>query len=125
MGGEDGDIPLKVGTNSVHFALIEGDASHFHEGSLGVIHLRGSIAVGIVGNLVIIPDRDPRELLVTCDEVEIGAVGSNSLAVVVECCNFLVGKRDTANCLSPTVVAVLVLVNVVTEVDNVVNRVLR
>lgn len=74
---------------------------------------------------MIIPHRNPRELLMAGEEIQICAVSGQSLAVIVKSDNLSVGKRDTTNALAPTVVSVLVLINIVTEMYYIVNRVLH
>lgn len=79
----------------------------------------------IISNLVIVPNRDPRELLVAGNKIQVGAVGCKSLAVVVQSVDVTIRLWDTANAVTPAIFAVLVLVNVVSEVDDIVYRVLH
>lgn len=72
---------------------------------------------------MIIPDWNPSELLVTELEVEIRPVCGMSLAVIVKGEDFSVGQRDPSNSLAPTVIAILVLVDIIAEMDNVIHRV--
>jgi hypothetical protein len=62
---------------------------------------------------MIVPHGNPRKLLVASKKIEIGTVSGKALAIVVECRDLLVRKRDAADGLTPAVVTVLVLVDVV------------
>ena len=73
---------------------------------------------------MIIPYGDPGKGLVTSHQVQISPVLRNAPAVVVETINLLVGLRNSTERVAPSVVAVLILVNVVAKVDHVVDRVL-
>jgi hypothetical protein len=109
----------------------------------GVITYRRSITVRVISNLVIIPNRavnheisvdlilktdfcnlHPREGLMTGNQVQICSVGGKPLAVVIKAKNFLVRKRDATEGVSPAIVAVLVLIDVITEMYYIINRVL-
>jgi hypothetical protein len=68
---------------------------------------------------------NPRELLVACTQVRIRAIGCKPLPVVVEAENLFVRKWDAVDRVSPAIVAILVLVDVVTEMNDIVDRVLR
>lgn len=80
-----------------------------------------AISVGIVRYLVIIPNWDPRELLVALDQIQIGAVSSQTLAIIVQSEDLAVGQRDTPEAIPPAIVSVFVLVNVISKVHNVVD----
>jgi hypothetical protein len=67
---------------------------------------------------------DPRELLMAGKQVQIRAVSCEPFAVVVQAKDLVVGKRDAANGVTPAIVAILVLIDVVTKMNHVVNRVL-
>jgi hypothetical protein len=74
---------------------------------------------------VIIPDRDPGEVLMRGEKIEISAVGGETLTVVVQSGDDSLGLGNTTNAPSITVVTVAsVLVNVVAQVNDVVDRVL-
>ena len=74
---------------------------------------------------MVIPDRDPRVVLVGSEKIEIGAVGCEALAVVVEGGDDAFGLGDAVDAVAVAVVTVAgVLVDVVTKVDDVVDRVL-
>ena len=82
--------------------------------------------MGYNNNLtVVVPDRDPWELLVTGEEVKIGAISGVSLTIIVKCVNLAIWKRNAPNCLAPTIFAVLVLVDVVAEMEDIVYRILN
>jgi len=68
---------------------------------------------------------NPRELLMACKQVGIRAIGCKPLPIVVEAKNLFVGKWDAIDRVSPAIVAILVLVDVVTEMNNIVDRVLK
>jgi len=63
--------------------LINADATILDEGLFRVVETGRSIAVAIVGDLVVVPDRDPGELLVRKKQIEIGAVSCKTTPVVV------------------------------------------
>jgi hypothetical protein len=94
------------------------------EGALRIVQLRAAVPVRVVGYLMVIPNRDPGELLVAGHQVKIGAVGGNSLAIVVEGVDLLVWERNAADGLTPAVVSVGIFIYVVSEMDNIINRVL-
>jgi hypothetical protein len=73
---------------------------------------------------VVVPDRDPRELLVAGNEVQVSTVGRESPSVVVESVNLVIRLRNTTDAISPTIISVFVLVDVVAKMHNVVYRVL-
>jgi len=93
--------PLEVGTDGVHLALVYCDAhTVFDEGIFCVVQLSlksisissnpcqrvtdHAIAVCVVCYFVIIPHWNPRKLLVTLYEVQVGTVCGQALAVVVQ-----------------------------------------
>lgn len=61
----------------------------------------------------------------TSYEVQIGAVRSEPFTIIVQAENLVIRKRDAIDGVSPAIVAILVLVDVVTKMDHVINRVLR
>lgn len=73
---------------------------------------------------MVVPYRNPGELLVTGDQVQIRSIGSNALPVVVETEDLLVRQRDSANALTIPIFSIRVLVNVVSKVDDIVDGVL-
>lgn len=74
---------------------------------------------------VIVPNRDPGKILVAGDQVEISAVSSMPLPVVIECVDLALGLGDASQVRSISVLSVGVLVEVVSKVDDVINRVLN
>jgi hypothetical protein len=72
-----------------------------------------AITVRVVCYFMIIPHWNPRELLVTFYEVQICAVGGQTLTVIVQGENLPIRQRDTPEAIPPAVVAVLVFVNIV------------
>jgi hypothetical protein len=56
--------PLKLSTNRIHLALIDTDTTGTEERVLGVVHRAKPVAITIVGDLMIVPSRDPSKLLV-------------------------------------------------------------
>lgn len=73
---------------------------------------------------MVVPDRNPRELLMAGDEIQVGSIRCDPRAVVIERKDLLVRLWDAANTISPAVVSILILVNVITKVNDVVYRVL-
>jgi len=117
--------PLKVSSDSIHLSLVDGNTAITDERSFSVVELRSAITVCVIRDLVVIPDRNPRVILVGSEEIEIGAVGSETLAVVVEGGDDAFGLGNAVDAVAVAVITVAgVLVNVVAEVDDVVDRVL-
>ena len=73
---------------------------------------------------MVVPNGDPRELLVASYEVQVGTVCSEPPTVVVESVDLMVGLRDTTDAVAPTVISVLVLVDVVAKMNNIIHGVL-
>ena len=73
---------------------------------------------------MIVPNRNPGEGLMTEEKIKIGPVCSYSLPVVIKRENCPIWERNTSNTLSPSIVTVLIFINVVPEMDYVVHRVL-
>jgi len=73
---------------------------------------------------VIVPNRNPRELLVASNEIKVGTVRRKPLSVVVKSEDFTVWLRNAAKRVAPAVISILVFVDVVTEMNDVINRVL-
>ena len=115
--------PFEISTHSVHLALINSHTAVHHEGGLGVVELRGAIAIGVVGYLVVVPYGNPRKVLMTEEKVEVCSVGGEALSIVVEGEDCPVWQRDPPDALTPTVVAVLILVDIVAQVYHVVHRI--
>jgi hypothetical protein len=67
----------------------------------------------------------PGELLMISNQVQVCAIGCQPLAVIVKTENLLVGKRDATKSISPAIVPILVLVNVVPKMDDIIDRVLK
>lgn len=117
--------PLEVGSDSVHLSLINRNTTITDERCFGVVELRSTIAVCVVRDLVVVPDGDPGVILVGSEKIEIGAVGSETLAVVVEGGDDTLGLGNAVDAVAVAIITVAsVLVNVVTKVDDVVDRVL-
>jgi hypothetical protein len=104
--------------------LVNGDAAIPKERILSVVKFRTAVTVGVIGNLMVVPNRNPGELLVACKKIQISTVSCNPLAVVIEGVDFTVRKRNAVDAVAPAVISVLVLVNVVAEMNNIVNGVL-
>jgi hypothetical protein len=62
--GEDLRHPFEVGSHSVHLALVNTNTAIFKERFFGVVEIGRAIAIAVVGDFVIVPNRDPRKLLV-------------------------------------------------------------
>ena len=78
----------------------------------------------VVGNLVIVPNRDPRELLVASYKIQVSAISREPPSVIIESEDLVVWLRDTTNTVAPTIVAVLVLVDVISEMHDIVDGIL-
>lgn len=72
---------------------------------------------------MVIPYRDPRKLLVAQQKVGVGAVCSQSLSVVVQGVDLPIRLGHPTNALPIPVFAVGVLVDVVSQMDDIVDRV--
>jgi hypothetical protein len=73
---------------------------------------------------VVVPNRDPWVVLVRSQKIEIGTVGSEAFAVVVEGGDDAFGFGDAVDAVAVAVVTIAcVFVDVVAEVDYVVDRV--
>lgn len=73
---------------------------------------------------MIVPDGDPRELLVASNKIQVCTVGCEPPAVVVQGVDVTIRLWDTTNAVAPAIFTVLVLVYVIAEVNYVVYRVL-
>jgi hypothetical protein len=73
---------------------------------------------------MVIPHWNPWELLVAGHKIQISAVCCNSLTVVVKSQDLPVRQRNASHTVAPAIVSVLVLVDVVSEVNDIVYRVL-
>ncbi len=116
--------PFKVCSDSVHLTLVHRDPTVFDERSLGVVELRRAVTVGVICDLVVIPDRDPWEVLVASNQIQVGTVCGVALAVIIKRIDLSIWQWDTTNSLSPAVIAISVFVDIVTKVKNVVDGVL-
>lgn len=56
--------PLEVGAHGVHLPLVDADATVVDERFFGVVQAGGATTVTVVGDLMVIPDRNPGEFLV-------------------------------------------------------------
>jgi hypothetical protein len=116
--------PFEICSDGIHLSLIHGNTSVADEGGFGVVELGSAVAVCVVGNLVVIPNRDPWVVLVRSQKVEIGTVGSEAFAVVVEGGDDTFGFGNAVDAVAIAVVTIAcVFVDVVAEVDYVVDRV--
>jgi hypothetical protein len=73
---------------------------------------------------MIIPNRNPWELLVAGKQIEVSSVGGKPPSVVVKSENFVVWLRNAVDRVTPPVVSIFVLIDVITKMNNIVNRVL-
>lgn len=87
--------------------MVHADASVLDEGGFGVVELGLAVAICVVGDLVVVPDGDPGELLVAQEEIEVGAVRSEALAVVVEGVDLAVWEGDAVECIAISIFSVL------------------
>lgn len=72
---------------------------------------------------MIIPNRNPWELLMAEQQVKIRAVSRQSLSVIVESEYLAIWERNAIDAVSPSVVAILIFVNVISQMNHVVDRV--
>lgn len=72
---------------------------------------------------MIVPNRNPRELLMAKNQIEICSICANSLAIVVKCIYLSIWKWNPSNAVPPTVISVLVLVNIITKMDHIIDTV--
>lgn len=123
------DSPLIVSANSVRFALRELVVANL--ALEGVVRIGRAPLPGVVGNLMIVPDSHPGESAVKLLKIRIEPVGtvaaaeevsalfrgfcdnSDPLAVVLQRRDLAVGLGNSAEGGSVTIVAILVLVDVV------------
>ena len=101
--------PFIVGSNRIHLALVNRYTA---------------VAVSIISNLVIVPNRNPRKLLVASEQVKISSVCSEPPSIVVKSEDLVVWLGNTVDRVAPPVISILVLIDVVTKMDNVIDRVL-
>lgn len=113
--------PLEIRPHSVHLALVDAHAAKLEERLFRIVHAREAVAVAVVGDLVVVPDRDPGELLVRQEQVEIRAVLCQARSVVVERSEF--SRWVSRPCVTAEN-SHLILVDVVAKVQNVVDVVL-
>lgn len=73
---------------------------------------------------MIIPNRNPRKLLMTSQQIKISPISCNSLTVVIESVDLLVRQRNTTNTVTPTVITVPILVDIISEMKNEVDGIL-
>ena len=73
---------------TIHFPLINAHATILDKRLFRVVQTGGAVTIPIVRDLVIVPDWDPREVLMREKQVKVGAIGSNTTSVVVEGENF-------------------------------------
>lgn len=117
--------PLEVGSDSIHLSLVNRDTTVADKRGFGVVEIRSTIAVCVVRDLMIIPDGNPGVVLMGSEKIEIGAVGSETLAVVVEGEDDALGLGNAADAVAVAIVTIAcVFVDVVTKVDDVVDRIL-
>lgn len=73
---------------------------------------------------MIIPDRDPRKALMACQKIKILAILSKPPTIVVQSSKIPVGNMYSANVPAVTHSAWSVLIDIITEEDDIVDRVL-
>ena len=116
--------PLEVGSHRVHFPLVDTYSAVLDERGFCVVELGRAVAIGIVGHLVVVPDRDPRKLSMAQQKILIGAVRSQSLSVVVESVDLAIWKRDATDALPVPIFTIRIFVDVVSQMYDVVHRIL-
>lgn len=106
--------PFKVSTDSMNLASVNADfVANVEERVLGVVETTETISVAVVGELVVIPGRNPGKVLGEELQVGIGAVLSVTSAVVSQ-------SEDLGGWLGSSLAALGVFVEVVAEVDDIV-----
>lgn len=78
----------------------------------------------VVSNFMVVPGCYPSISLVASDQIQVSSIGCQPLSIVIEGEYLFVRKRNTAYAVSPAVVAILVFVNIISQEDHVVNRIL-
>jgi hypothetical protein len=76
--------PLEVRTDCVHLARVYTDSTELQEGSLSIIHTTRTITIAVVRHLMIIPGRNPCEVLVGKAQIKVSTVLANTRSVVVK-----------------------------------------
>ena len=72
---------------------------------------------------VIIPHGNPGVHLVAGKKIQVRAVSRKTLTVVIQSIDLTVGQRNTSNGLTPAVFTICILVDVVSQVNNIVDRI--
>lgn len=79
--------------------------------------------IGLDPRTVIIPDGDPRKLLMAQQEVQVGPICGMTLAVVVQSIDLAIWKRNSSDAVAPAIIPVGVLVQIVSQMEDVVHRI--
>lgn len=116
-------LPFPVGSHSVHLSLIHRDTAICNEGGFRVVEFGHTVAPSIVGNLMIIPDGDPREVLMTQNQIMVRSVGGMSLPIVIKSIDLSVRQGDAADGVAPAILTISVLVDVVSKMKHIVDGV--
>jgi hypothetical protein len=66
----------------------------------------------------------PSELLMASNKVQIRTICCKPLAVIVKTVNLLIWQRDATERISPAIVSIFVFIDVVTKMNNIIDRVL-
>ena len=86
---------LEVSSHSIHLTLIDRHTAILNERFFSVVHFREAISVAVIGDLVIIPDRYPWEVLMRKTQVGVSAILRYASAVVIERDNFALRSYRT------------------------------
>lgn len=117
--------PFEVSSHSVHLALIGGNTAVHDERGFSVVQLRGSVTVGVVRYLMIVPHRNPRVSRMTELKIGIRAISRMSLSVVLKGVDDRLWLWNAINASSITIVSITsVFVDVVSKMNNKVYAVL-
>ena len=73
---------------------------------------------------MVVPNRDPGKRAVAEEQVLICSVGCVTLTIIIQSVDFSIGQGYAANGITPAVSAILVLVDVISQVEHVIDRVL-
>ena len=73
---------------------------------------------------MVIPHRNPGKSSVTQLQIGVVPVGCETLTIIVQSVDLAIWKRYTVNALTITIVAILILIDIVSQVKDVIHRVL-
>lgn len=116
-------LPFPVSSDSVHLSLIHRDTAICNERGFRVVEFGHTVAPSIVGNLMVIPDGDPGEVLMTQNQVMVRSVGGMSLPIIIKSIDLSVRQGDAADGVAPAILTISVLVDVVSKMKHIIDGV--